>query len=686
MAINLQGFSKERLFGLRNEIVMSRKLVEKRLQPIMKEALERYLGRFIPSYGADWDIVLNEVYPIIQNQLPAIFFRNPKAFLKPRNKTFIAKRRNPSTGKMEEVQLDSSKSAKTQEDILNYIISQIGYKGETRKVLFDALLYPFAVMWHGYKGDFGMTDEDSYQITNDKIFVKRISPLRFLKDPSVSYSELDEAQWVGRSIDVRFNDLVNDKQLNFKENEVENFLGFGDKVNDNAMFGRQGMDTDPLGGGSLNSPLSEFADNEFKRSTASKFVRVNEIYIRPNKEERNKGEKGWVILLADGQKEPLRISKNTIKAEGFPAHLLEFNAVNDREFGLSDVETYASIADQKNVIVNLQIRNAQENTKTWVAINKAGADEEDIQKIQQGENTIIMFDDDIPVSSRMFVASPGAQASSELYLIDQRIQRNLEDKSGVSDLKRGFLQSGEESATSVKIRAAGGSARPAYRQDLMKDFIQGSLLYVNQLNKQFMTVNEAIRVIGSLDLEWSEKPSKEEIQADVDVEIDAISMLPDNPEKQMVEIRESIALIVQAIQDPSIRAKIQSEGKTFNLSPLIEQMLRGLNIMNPDVFRNIDQNETEGFVSAQQLREAQENIIAAVVGQEIPHLPKEQDDHRAKIQTYASAAALLQIGGQVSDTLLQLLQVQQQLLAEIESKEARPGNSVSLPGPSIVKA
>ena len=60
-----------------------------------------------------------------------------------------------------------------------------------------------------------------------------------------------------------------------------------------------------------------------------------------------------------------------------------------KKFGLSDVETYGMIADQKNVITNLQIRNAQENTKTWVGINKAQGDEEDIEKVQQGENTRI---------------------------------------------------------------------------------------------------------------------------------------------------------------------------------------------------------------------------------------------------------------------------------------------------------
>lgn len=100
--------SKERLQALRNEIVMAEKINKQELEPIMIDSLGRYIGSYMPAVGVDWDIVLNELYPIIQNELPSIFFRNPRAFLKPRNKTFIAKRRNPISGKMEEVQLDSS--------------------------------------------------------------------------------------------------------------------------------------------------------------------------------------------------------------------------------------------------------------------------------------------------------------------------------------------------------------------------------------------------------------------------------------------------------------------------------------------------------------------------------------------------------------------------------------------------
>ena len=138
--------SKERITEIWNKIRMSEKFLEEELEPIMQESLKRYMGTFIPSIGAGWDLALNEVYPIIQHSLPAIFFRNPRAFLKPRNKTFIKKQRDPVSGRMIEVQADSSESARTQEAILNYLITQIGYKEEVRRTLLDALLFPYGIM------------------------------------------------------------------------------------------------------------------------------------------------------------------------------------------------------------------------------------------------------------------------------------------------------------------------------------------------------------------------------------------------------------------------------------------------------------------------------------------------------------------------------------------------------------
>lgn len=666
--------TKERLIALKNEILMAEALNRQELEPIMIESLQRYIGNFIPPIGVDWDIVLNELYPIIQNELPSIFFRNPRAFLKPRNKTFITKKRDPISGKMVEVQLDSVKSAKTQEAILNYDISQIKYKEQVRKVLLDALLFPLGILWQGYKGDFGMTEEQSIDIKNDSNFVRRINPLRFLFDPAVPISEIDEAKWVARSFDVPLNDIVEDDKLDVDKKLIKGFVGYNQKLT--ARNAKQEEGKDKI---IVNKSLIDFTTEDYKKSKESRFVKIYEIFLRPTKKEKRNGSNGYILLITDEQEKPLRESDWVIKADGLPAKILEFNQLNDNKFGLSDPEAFGNCIDQKNAIINLQLRNAQENSKVWVGISKeGGSSEEDIEKIQKGQQTIILFESGKP-SERMFVASPGGSASSELYLIDQRIQRNLEDKSGITDLKRGFLQSGEESATSVKIRAAGGGARPAYRQDIMADFLKESLLYLNQLNKQFMSVKEAVRIVGSLDIEWSDKPSKEEIQADVDVEIDVISMLPENPEKELRELNTALALMVEGIRLPEIKRKLQEEGKTLNLSPLIEQMLLRLKIKDPDVFRNIRPEESMGFVSVQQLREAQQNVQAAITNKQIPYPPKMDDDHVAKIETYSSISNLLQQMGQISDALMQLIQIHTALLQEIQSREARPNTRINLP-------
>lgn len=673
MAIN-----KERLNALKNEIVMAEQINRQDLEPILVESLQRYIGTFVPPFGADWDIVLNELYPIIQNELPSIFFRNPRAFLKPRNKTFIAKKRDPLSGKMVETQMDSAKSAKTQEAILNYDISQIKYKEQVRKVLLDALLFPYAVLWHGFKGDFGMTEEQSIDIKNERNFVRRINPLRFLKDPAVPMSELDEAKWVARSFDVPFIDIAEDDKLDVEKDLLKGFVGYNQQVN--SRNNKNTKTEDKIY--TSTRTLISYTTDDYKKSKESRFVKVYEVFLRATKKERRDGINGYILLITDEQEKPLRESEWVIKAEGFPSKILEFNQLNDNMFGLSDPEAFGNCIDQKNAIINLQLRNAQENSKVWVGISKAGASEEDIEKIQQGQQTIILFEDGKP-SDRMFVASPGGSASSELYLIDQRIQKNLEDKSGITDLKRGFLQSGEESAASVKIRAAGGGARPAYRQDIMSDFLQGSLLYLNQLNKQFTSVKEAVRIVGSLDIEWSDKPSKEEIQADVDVEIDVISMLPENPEKELRELNTALMMMIQGITDPNVSTKLKQEGKTMNLAPLIEQMLLRLRIKDPDVFRNIKPEESMGFVSVQQLKEAQENVQAAITGQQVPYPPKMEDDHKAKIETYTSISNLLKEMGQMSEMLAQLIQIHTALLQELQQKEASPNTKVNMPKPSI---
>ena len=678
------GLTEERIKALKNEIIMAKAINKEELTPILQENIQRYIGNYIPAFGVDWDIVLNEVYPIVQANLPSTFFRNPRAFLKPRNKTFIAKKRDPISGKMVETEIDSASSAKTQEDILNYTLVEIKYKKQVRKTLLDALLFPHGVLWHGYKGDFGMTEENSIFVKNDRVFVQRISPLRFIKDPAVNMANLEDARWVGRTIDIPLQDLVEDDKLDVDKKLVKGFKGYGEKIgslsenaakNATLSSGRDYMNIN-----AARRSMLEFADKDFREGKDARFVQVHEIYLRPTKKEKREGKKGWILLICDEQEKPLRVNDWSIKAEGFPSQILQFNELNDSPFGLSDPETYKDIADQKNTIVNLQLRNAQENSKVWIALAKGVTNEEEIDQVMRGEQTIIAFEGD-SIKDRLQVSSPGGAASSELYLLDQRIDRQLQDKSGITDLKKGFLQSGEESAASVQIRNAGGSARPAYRQDIMAEFLKDSLHYINQVNKQFVPYDEAVRIVGSLDLEWSSNPTKEELQADTDVEIDVISMLPEDPQKEMQELQTILVLMTQALTTPQVGTKIAQEGKTFNISPVIEQMLLRLRLRDPDIYRNIKPEESQGFVSVAEVRAAKENVSAALQGNpNIPSPPAEGQDHRARLEVYSTVQQLIaSMGDTIANKIIMtLMQTQQMLLQAEMDKEAKPGTMPKL--------
>jgi hypothetical protein len=662
---------KETLMRLHNEIKLAEARNEAELLPVINENIARYTGKHIPVVGRNWDIILNEVYPIVQFNIPSIHFRNPKAFLKPKNKNFIAKRRNPQTGDMDEVTLDSGKSARTQEALLNYTIDEIGYKKELRKTLFDALLAPHGVLWHGYKGEFGMTEEQSLTIKDERIFVKRLSPLRFLFDPAVNISNLDEARWIGRSFDIPLTELLEDERLNVDKDKLKGKLGFGQgfMVDEKGNF-VQSNATDKLPNTSRVKPLLEFADKDFRDSKNVRFVTMYEIQLRPTKKEKRDGKKGDIILLTDEQFQDLRNNPNPYKYDDWMAKILQFNPLPDATFGLDDVSTYKSIADNKNIMRNLQIRNAQENSKVWVFLAKDGTSEEDIEKVRVGDQTILTFEGD-SVQGRAQVSSAGLAASQELYLIDGRLDKELMDKSFVSDQKKGFLQSGEESAANAKIRAAGGAVRPAFRQDMMVDFLKDSYGAILAMLKQFMPVKDAVRIVGSLDLEWSDNFTKSEIQAPTDVDIDAISLQPSNPDKEVQELNIILNLMTSALNNPALERKLLSEKKTFNIAPIINQLLMRLRVIDPEIFRNIRPEEEMGFVSVAELQAAQANVVAAIQDQPIPSPPEPGQDHKARIEMYTAIMNLLESLGLQADKLAKLIE-QQTLIFEEETKVKSP--------------
>jgi len=135
-----------------------------------------------------------------------------------------------------------------------------------------------------------------------------------------------------------------------------------------------------------------------------------------------------------------------------------------------------------------------------------------------------------------------------------------------------------------------------------------------------------------------------------------------------------LQMMIGAINDPGMAQKIATEGNTFNISPIVEQILMRLKLKDPEIFRKIRPEESMGFSSNQQLLQAKDNVQAALHGQQVPNPPQPTDDHRAKLMMYTEIADLLKEAGQVSDSLNQLIMIHQQLMQAIADKEGGTGN------------
>lgn len=124
-----------------------------------------------------------------------------------------------------------------------------------------------------------MTEEQSIDIEQERNFVRRLNPMRFLYDPAVPLSELDEAKWVARCFEVPLIDIQEDKALNVSK-ELKGFVGYNQKV-----FPRNNKEEQIEDKIHLKKSLIDYTDEEFKKSSEAMFIKVYEVFA-PHQERK----------------------------------------------------------------------------------------------------------------------------------------------------------------------------------------------------------------------------------------------------------------------------------------------------------------------------------------------------------------------------------------------------------------
>lgn len=580
----------------------------KKWHSLIKMACERrkkQYARFAAHYwrlytGEDWpigttptetqQININRVYGNVQTQMPAVFFRDPKIFVKNKQKQIDTGEINRLT--KEPVILDGYKTAQTVQQGVNSLVKEINLKDEVSKCRDDALVTQFGVMYLGYKTEFGIDDEANEFVREEDIFNIRISPFDFLADVELSEFDLSKAGWCGREVRVSISDVKDNPYYKNKDDiEKSAETGFGELV-----------DSDKEG--HKPEPLLDYADEEFKKSDDAKRITLYELWVKPTLKEKlnfkNKFHRGRVIVMAKGHKKFLREDPWPLNIDGFPFELLTYNRVNDRFYPISDISTYEPQLHEKNELRSAQLAQAKIAGNFKVLVDEELFDETKTEKLISGTDALIPLKlDGQDIKSRIMVITPGS-VSGEYYMVDTKVDKDIEEATNLTEIFRGMKPQGRQTATQTQIEDVRGSSKFTNRMGMTAEFYVRIIKKDIQLMKQFYDIRRMQEITGMdvEELSWADAWSIEKIKLEFDLDIDVANMVPTNEAVEREQAMRMLTLVGEAVSNPSIMKAYAMEGYKLSVVEATKEVFKTHNIKNDKILVRLNQQELQAIQQA----------------------------------------------------------------------------------------
>lgn len=553
-------------------VKMARAKRKDQFEPIANRLRAMYRGEDKPDWGDENSVHINLMFANIESAKPSIFFRNPKIYIKPTQETFVLE-----DGR----QLDGRKAAGLIEDAVNYILYAQKMKRIIKDVRNDALISTYGIMEIGYEGEISEDAEQGFEyVREDEIYGSRVSPLKFLVDVEAKDClTFKDARFVGKEYEMSLKDLKEDDYYENTEDIEADSIGYGEKISDGSSKGTK--------------TLLDVAGKDYGDSDDAQKVTMYILWIRPSKVERRhlkKGDPGGkVVIMSEQGKKPHKVLKWAYKMKGFPFRGLAFYRDNEQFYPISDVAQYERQIQELDQIRTAQLNHVKDYGQKKILINvDAFASEEEITKLTDGSAgpfiKVNVGDKDVSTAAK--VMSFGS-APAEMFMADRKVIEDADRVSGYSDLKRGMVQAGMDTATETREVSAMSAMRFVEKKDEVHDFFQDIARMIVSMVKQFWTSDKAVRRLGTLTPEWTDAFSSKDIQIEDDVEVDIGEMVPTNEIIRKKQAMDLIELTSKGATIPAVRQKLAEEGYEVNLSEAIKDAMYALGVRNDKILQKI---------------------------------------------------------------------------------------------------
>ena len=545
---------------IKNNIELSKKFMEDEYEGWYDNYWDLYENRqsgrklTLTDSKSDEILWINEFYPNVELMKSSISFKNPRVFV--RGKT-----------------PDSQPKAQLVADILNWLNYEINTKSTFDKIRDDAIISNFGVGMLSYNPDIGIgvTPDDIY-VKDDNIAWTYIYPKDFGVDPECTDAyEFTDAKYCKRTVVMPLDWVkAND---NFKNTD-------GLKAS-SIMSGTQ------AGGSKL---LESISDKSYHDSDEVKRVVLHEYWEKPTPKERLENKKGRVYVVAEGHDKILREQEWPYEMEGYPFSGIRLNDRNDRFYVEPDFGQYKEQVEEKSLLRTYQLQNAHISGNIHLVYDTNLVDETTKRALLSGMPNAIGTNGDINAAARFFSAG---SASQEFYLVDQKVSQDMDNLSGMNDLKRGVMTKGA-SATEASIADRSSNARFVTRLNKFADFYVRVQRKMIQLAQQFFDIEKVFRIVNdpARVAEWA-KFTRQDIQGEFDIRVQVQEMTPTSRETEVAKILNVVKLITESTNSPFIMQRLNSEGLEINLSGVFLELQHLMDLESLQIIRKLSPQEMQ---------------------------------------------------------------------------------------------
>ena len=261
-------------------------------------------------------------------------------------------------------------------------------------------------------------------------------------------------------------------------------------------------------------------------------------------------------------------------AFGHPFEMLRNYEVPDHFYPIGDLEMIAPLVKELSKIRSEMMNHPARYARKYVA-RKAAINKADLGKIASKRDGEIIFveDDSIPLQD---VIQPVAQVPMDagLYNWSQAIENDIQDISGITEFMRGGGGQIRRTATEASLLQDAANVRTAEKLDRVETFIAELATKLLQINQQFVTGDQAAKIIGRDGAALWVPYTREDIKGQYDFRVEGGSTVPKNE-----TFRRQSALGMLQAMGPFIQSGM------VNVEELLRVVLRdGFAVKNPEKF------------------------------------------------------------------------------------------------------